>query len=130
MAKCHVEVTLIKCVQDSQEFGSNDEHMVSRVSFRIGRQGEPAQDGFADVKQTVGSSYASGPLEVGRPQGYRGPVDYGHFQREVEAYYRSLVGPTASGVKVPGAVTARMRNNTFNKRHTFVMEAEDTGGAW
>jgi hypothetical protein len=29
MAK--VKITFQKCIQDSQEYGSNDEHMVSRI---------------------------------------------------------------------------------------------------
>jgi len=30
-----VRVTLKKCIQDSQDYGSNDEHMVSRVFLSI-----------------------------------------------------------------------------------------------
>ena len=33
MAK--VKITFHKCIQDSQEYGSNDEHMVSRIFFSI-----------------------------------------------------------------------------------------------
>lgn len=130
MEKSRVEVTLTRCVQDSHEYGSNDEHMVSRVFLQIGRPGGQVQDTFADVKQTVGASYDAGPLEVGRPQAYKGPLDYARFQEEVGAYYRSLVGSTASAIKLAPGSTARMQGNVFNKRHAFLMDVEEGGGGW
>jgi len=58
-----------KCIQDSQDYGSNDEHMVSRVFFTL-EVGDRRYDGlYVDVKQTVGSSYEDGPIEVSSPKG-------------------------------------------------------------
>ena len=75
--KCIVIFT--KCVQDSQDYGSDDEHMVSRVFFDIQIDGEVHRDLHCDIKQVVGSSYETGDIEVGRPAGYRAPFNYTAF---------------------------------------------------
>jgi hypothetical protein len=129
MAKRTMTVTLEKCIQDSQDYGSDDEHMVSRVFFRLELDGKVRQT-YADIKQAVGSDYESGPLEVGRPHDYRGPLDYERFRDEVTAYYRSLVGSTGSAIRISGGAKVRMRNNFYGKTRVFVMDAEDTGGGW
>ena len=36
-----ISVTFHKLIQDSQEFGSDDEHMVSRAFFKIEVEGQP-----------------------------------------------------------------------------------------
>ncbi len=122
-------MTLFKCIQDSQEYGSDDEHMVSRVFCTLEADGHRHKS-HVDIKQTVGGDYETAPLEVGRPHGYRGPLDYERLRSEVERYYRSLVGSVGSGIRIQGASNIRMRNNTFVKEYTFTMQAEPTGGAW
>ena len=44
-----------KCIQDSQDYGSDDERMVSRVFFTLTVAGNEHPDLYADIKQTVGS---------------------------------------------------------------------------
>jgi hypothetical protein len=108
-------VTFNRCVQDSQKYGSNDEFMVSRVFFTFETGGRGYRNLYADVKQRVGSSYESGPLEVSAPAGYEGPFNYCAFRDAAEKYYRSLVGSQAKGVHIEGGSNIRMRNNTFSK---------------
>ncbi len=103
MAKARV--IFHQCLQDSQNFGSDDEHMISRVSFTLEIDGRRYEGGLVDIKQTVGSSYETGPIEVGPPKGfpYKGPFNHEAFQVAVERYYRSCVGSTASGIRLgPG----------------------------
>ncbi len=73
-------VTFNRLVQDSQDYGSNDEHMVSRVFFTLEIDGTK-HELYADIKQTVGSSYETGPIEVSKPHGYSGPFSHQEFQR-------------------------------------------------
>jgi hypothetical protein len=103
--------------------------MVSRVFCTLEVDGQ-RQESHVDVKQTVGGDYETTPLEVGRPHGYRGPLDYDRSRAEVEKYHRSLVGSGASRVLIQDGSDIRMRNNTFQTEYTFTIQAEATGGAW
>ena len=125
-----VRVILEQCIQDSQEYGSDDEYMISRVFFTIEVGGERFV-GDVDIKQTVGSDYETGPIEIGHPRGYTGPFDQGAFRQEVEKYFRGCVGSGASGIRLgPGARNIRMRNNTFVRRLAFDFEADASGRSW
>jgi len=120
------KVTFLKCVQDSQDYGSDDEHMVSRVFFVL-EIGEKKFDTHADIKQAVGSDYETGPVEVGQPANYRGPFNYTAFRNAAEKYYRSLVGSSGRGIRIEGGTNIRMRNNTFVQ--TMITEFEVTEGS-
>lgn len=113
-----VTVVFHRCIQDSQDFGSNDEHMVSRVFLTFEVNGDSYSGLYCDLKQTVGSSYECGPIEVGSLQGskYAGPFKYNEFRDAVERYYRSCVGSSGQGIRIGAGSTAiRMRNNTFDR---------------
>lgn len=69
-------LTFTGCIQDSQEYGSNDEYMVSRVLFDLTVETNAHPRLYVDIKQVVGSNYESGAIEVGRPVGYSGPFNY------------------------------------------------------
>lgn len=127
MAKARV--TFNRLVQDSQDYGSNDEHMVSRVFFTLEIDGTK-HELYADIKQTVGSSYETGPIEVSKPHGYSGPFSHQEFQRAAEIYYRSLVGSSGSGIRIQGGANIRMRNNTFFKQAVFEFEVGKESTAW
>ncbi|MDP2951702.1 MAG: hypothetical protein Q8O76_00110, partial [Chloroflexota bacterium] len=73
------KVTFHKLLQDSQQVGSDDQHMVSRVFFTLEVDGKPIGDLHADLKQAVGSDIEKGHIEVGFPEGYKGPFNYGAF---------------------------------------------------
>ena len=108
-------VTFFKCTQDSPEFGSNNELMVSRVFFRLEIEGRAAINLHADIKQMVGSDFESGPIEISRQPhrerglwgirwprwllGYTGPFNFSAFRDCAEKYYRSLVGAQDSSIQ-------------------------------
>jgi hypothetical protein len=138
MSKVIVTVTFHKCIQDSQEFGSDDEHMVSRVFFTIEAEGNSYPDMYCELKQTVGSNFESEPnIEVGIPQTsqdtkYSGPLNYDKFRKEVEQYYRSCVGSSGIGIKFgTGAKKIRMGNNTYTNEVRVQFEAsEQQAASW
>ena len=103
--------TFFKIIQDSQEFGSDDEHMVSRIFFNLEIDKTKYPNLYADIKQTVGSSYESGPLEVSPPHGYDGPFNFEAFREAVEQRYRSQVGSKGRGYRIVGGSNIRMWNN-------------------
>jgi hypothetical protein len=126
-------VTFEKCIQDSQDYGSNDEHMVSRVFFTLDIDGRMHTGLFVDVKQTVGSSYEVGPIEVGSPKGtsYRGPWNHGAFCTAIEAYYRGLVGSAGTGIRIgSGATNIRMRNNAFIRQSIVEFDISGPETSW
>ena len=122
-----------KCIQDSQDYGSDDEHMISRVFFTLEVGGKRYDGLHADVKQTVGSNYEDGPIEISSPRGsnYKGPFNYEAFRAAVEKYYRSLVGSSATGVRIgSGARDIRMRNNIFQRQEVTEFEVSGTDVSW
>lgn len=118
------------CIQDSQDYGSDDEHMVSRVFFDLDLDGRQYMDLYVDIKQPVGSSFENTPLEIGAPQGYEGPFNYQAFRDAVEAYYRSLVGEHGSGIHIEGASNVRMRNNTHVQEKQVQFEVAEGNAGW
>jgi hypothetical protein len=120
------QVTFKKLIQDSQDYGSNDQHMVSRAFFSLEYEGAKYDNLHVDIKQTVGSDFESSPLEVSRPHGYSGPFNYQEFQRAAEGYYRAAM--RTIGVKTGS--TIRMRNNTFGKSLQVEFEVSKQGAAW
>jgi len=121
---------LHKLIQDSQDYGSDDEHMVSRVFFDLEIDGKNHPGLYADIKQPVGSSFESSPLEVSSPANYKGPFNYDAFRNIVEHYYRSLVGAGGSGIRIEGGSNIRMRNNTFVRSVAAEFEVQLAGGPW
>jgi hypothetical protein len=132
-----VKLVFEKCIQDSQEYGSNDENMVSRVFFSVFVDGQPFGQNphHADVKQAVGGEYERDPLEVDHPfdasnQRYSGPMSYYAYREAVEHYYRKLVGSTGVGIHIEGGSGIRMYDNTFVVRHEVEFTASDTPSQW
>ncbi len=119
-----------KCIQDSQDYGSDDEHMVSRVFLTLEAGGKTYPNLTVDIKQTVGAKFESSPLEVSPPKGYKGSYNYAAFRQVVEQYYRGLVGSKGRGIRIEGGSDIRMRNNTFVQPHTATFEYTDTSAAW
>lgn len=125
-----VTITFNYLIQDSQDLGFDDEHMVSRVVLGIQVDGRVYTPVHVDVKQAVGEPFDTAPLEVGRPQGYDGPLDYGEFQKSVEAYYRDLVGRSGSAIHVEGEARVRMRNNRIAKTIVYTQTVPDNSRGW
>ena len=124
------KVTFYKCIQDSQDFGSDDEHMVSRVFFTLETNVEKYSDLYVDIKQTVGSSFETGSIEVSPPRGYEGPFNYNKFRDGVEKYYRDLVGSQGSGIHIAGGGNIRMYGNILEKKATIEFEVSSTHSPW
>jgi len=123
-------VRFIQCIQDSQDYGSDDEHMVSRVFLTLEAEGKPYPNLTVDIKQTVGAKFEDSPLEVSPPKGYHGGYNYAAFRELVEDYYRSLIGGRGHGIRIEGGANIRMRNNTFVQPRTATFEYSKTSRAW
>jgi len=110
------KIIFYKCVQDSQDYGSDDEHMVSRVFFNL-EIGEETFEGLsANIKQAVGSDYDTGQIEASQPFGYEGEFNHHAFRYCAEKFYRSCVGSEGTGIRIgKGAQNIRMRNNVHIK---------------
>jgi len=121
-------VTFTRIIQDSQEIGSDDDHMVSRVLFDLEYEGRAHQNVYVDVKQPVGGDVETDPLEVGRAVGYRGPGNYEIFRGEVEKYFRGLIGASATGIRVQSGAKVRMRNNMIVSSSTVQFDVTPEGG--
>ncbi len=121
MAK--ITVRFHSCVQDSQEYGSDDQHMVSRVFFTLEVDGRRQGDFHADVKQLVGSEFETGHLEVSPPVGYKRPFNHAAFSRATEAYFRGLVGSSGSGIRIQGGSRVRMGVNVHVLEREVTFEA-------
>lgn len=119
-----------KCLQDAQEYGSNDEFMVSRIFFSLQFPDKQIDNLYVDIKLVVGDQYEGGSIEVGKPQGYSGPLNYSAFRNAVEKYYRHLVGSTASGIRISGSSNIRMYNNWFSIPMTVEIKIDETSGGW
>ena len=124
MPKVKSKVTFTKCIQDSQDYGSTDEHMVSRVffDFEIGNKRYPGL--HVDIKQSVGGDFEKTPLEVGIPQGYKGPLNYAAFRAEAEAYYRGFFGNQGRVIDIAGGGNFRMRDNIVGIPKTVEFETD------
>jgi hypothetical protein len=102
-------------IQDSQNYGSDEENMVSRVFFDLQVDDKKYPGAYANIKQTVGAA-ASDPMEVSPPAGYTGLFDHQRFQTEVEKYFRSLVRTSGVSIRTgPGARNVRMRDCRHRK---------------
>ncbi len=119
-----------KCIQDSQDYGSDDEHMFSRVFLTLEAGGKVYPNLTVDIKQTVGDRFETGALEVYPPKGYDGSLNYAAFREALERYYRSLVGSQASGIRIAGGSNIRMRNNEIVIPATASFEYKEASAPW
>ena len=128
------KIIFYKCIQDSQDYGSDDEHMVSRVFFDLEIGEETFEGLYANIKQAVCGDYDTGPIydtgsiEVSQPFGYEGAFNHHAFRDCAEKFYRSCVGSEGTGIRIgEGAQNIRMRNNVHIKE--MVCEFEIGGGS-
>ena len=126
-----IKVTFHGCEQRSQVYGSPDEHMVSEVFFTIEENGKEHAGLRADIKQTAGANFETGPIEVGWPVGYKGPFNYHEFAKAAQQYYRDLVGASGSLIRIgPGATNIGMAGNRLGKTHVVEFEAREGEDGW
>jgi len=83
----------------SQEFGTADEYATATVFLTFYTNGKPHSGLHLTVKQTLGSAYATHPLEVGKIDGLDEPHDYSRFRSAVEDYYRECIGAQGKMVR-------------------------------
>jgi len=108
-----IRITFHRLIQDSQELGSDDEFMVSRVFFSLETDGGVHTGLYANLKQTVGSDYTEETIEVGPPVGYEGPFNHEAFAEAARRYFLDWVGPDGKGIRVGAGAGFRAQNNTF-----------------
>lgn len=128
MAKA--KIIFLKLIQDSQDYGSDDQYMVSRAFFTVESEGNVSEEAYVDIKQTIDSDFETTSLEVSKPVGYSGPYNYEAFREAAEGYYRSLVGSQGSGIHIAGGSNIRMQNNTFIQQAVAVIEVNKESPAW
>lgn len=124
------KVTFKKIIQDSQEYGSDDEHTVSRIFFDLELDGDSHTDLRVDVKHTVGSDFETTPLEVGPPQGYDGPFNHDAFRIEAEKYYREAFGSSGTAIHIEDGSNIRMMNNIVFLEKVLEFEVEGRPTGW
>lgn len=109
-----------KLIQDAQEYGSDNEYMVSRVFFSLEEDGKAKGDFCADLKQVVGSDFETGDIEVSPPRDYDGAFDHQGFTAAATKYFRSQVGAAArGGIHIVGGKNIRMYKNEFTHEAEF-----------
>jgi len=113
------KVTFHEAIQDSQTFGSNDEHMVSRVFFSLVVDGERAGNFYANLKQTVGTEFNSSDIEVSPPHEYDGPLDYAQFSEAARDYFSRQFGTEGSAIRFSGGGNIRMRDNRSQQEREY-----------
>jgi hypothetical protein len=75
--------------------------MVSRVFFTLDIDGRRYTDLFVDVKQTVGSSFEAGPIEVAAPKGAE------YEDRGTTMPFDLLLNLTTAALSVPEEAESR-----------------------
>ena len=116
--------------QHAQEYGTNNEYMISTVEFSIILPDKVIKDLSVDIKQTVGDSFEYGAIEVGQPRGLKAKLDYATFRDAVEKYYRMFVGSSAIGMKIENGRKVRMKNNTFIHPWKTEIDIDTEAGGW
>jgi hypothetical protein len=107
-------------MQNSQELGSNDEHMISQVSFSLEVDGKAKGEFSATLKQTVGSEFNDANIEVSPPDGYDGDFDHNGFSDVARRYFTSSIGQQGRGIRIEGRpANLTMLNNRFDREAEY-----------
>ena len=85
-------VAFRRCIFNSPEFGSDDDHVGSRVFFDLSVGEEAYANLYVDLRQLVREGAEQDPLLITHPANYSGPFNFPVFQGLVEFYYRHAVG--------------------------------------
>lgn len=116
------KVSFTHAMLDSQEYGSDNEHTVSRVFFSMEINGKAFNDLYVEIRQTPGSDFEKYPLAIGAPHGYDGPFNANAFRPLVETYYRQLIGQQSRMIKTQNARDLRMFNIQIRQSHNAEFE--------
>ena len=120
-------VTFHKLIQEAQDVSSTDSkqnHVVSRVFFRLDLNDEHYADMSVILRQPFGTDYAKESIEVEKPFGsYAGNWNQDAFRKIVEDYYRSAIGSQGKAMRIgPGSGNVRMRGNTIGFLKSYQLE--------
>lgn len=110
-----------RCVVNSSAYGSDDEHIGSRVFFDLQLEDEAYANVSVDVRQLVREGAEREPLLVSHPKGYEGPFNFQVFQCLVEFYYRQAVGEKWG---MFGNTGIRMRLEEWVIEHEMLVQFE------
>jgi hypothetical protein len=123
-----ISLTFEGCIQDAQEFGSDDVWIVSRVFFWIREEGALLGDfaadlrrvagdkfdrmrisaplqytgpmAYADLRQRVGEDFETGPIEVAPPVSAPVSLDQAKFSEQAIAYFRGFATESGTMMRV------------------------------
>lgn len=116
-------------IVDSQDYASDDEHMVSMVSFVLEVNGRE-YDLKSFVKQTIGSKFEECCIEVCPPDDYNGPFNHGEFSKAVFRYYTSLIGPNGRVMQIENCSDFSLRDVNFRYEMPFTLNINSSEGGW
>jgi len=117
--------------QDSQEYGSNNEFMISRAFFIIKTNEKIYDNLYADIKQPVGSKFDDCKLEVYFKIKLAINLDYEIFRDTIENYYRYCLGSQGKGISFGPGTHIRMQDNLLGFTKEYEIKYSDkTGQAW
>jgi len=122
--------SLIQNTQDYATFDKNEAHMVSVINFDLKIGDQAFADLQVEVRQPYGTDFETEPLEVGSVIGYDGPWNHLAFSDLCEAYYRSVIGGSGSGIRIEGSENLRMIGNMFGESTKATMEVQEGGAGW
>jgi hypothetical protein len=123
-----ISITFNCVEQVSQQISGSDDHMIGKVYFSINLKDRVINSNSA-IKQEAGSNFRNGAIEVGRPEGYKGAFNHGEFSREVEKYFKSIIGQAGSIVRLGQGATFVGSNNRFSKSETISLNVDDNFAA-
>lgn len=115
---------------DAQEYGSNDEFMISRVIFDLEIDTRWFRNLSVDLKQVVGSQFDESAIEVSSPSEYKGPFNQAAFQDIVRRYFLNIIGGGGHGIRFNNVQNLRMQGNLFSVPHSESFEIEGPSGGW
>jgi hypothetical protein len=78
----------------------------------------------------VGSDFEISPLEIEKPENYKGPLNYDQYRNVVEQYFRGQVGSQGSGIKITDGSNIRMYHNTFIKHSVAEIDIKSSDAGW
>ena len=129
MAKVPVRVRFGRVRQNIQTVKSDDgDVMVSKMYCVIIHDGKQ-YDSFVDVKQVTGSDIEMpDSIEVSRPYGYPGPIDFSRFVTIANEHYKKSIGKQGKMITVVDASNATLANNVVDGVLTDETLEVDTSG--
>ena len=85
-------VAFRRCIINSPDYGSDEDHVGSRIFFDLAMDDVGFANVYVDVRQCLDEAAEDQPLLVSPLQGYDGPFNALVFQGLVQFYYRHAVG--------------------------------------